>query len=446
MEKIPTDKENLSRREARSLWMVLLSGLAISLACGTVSAGTLRVPSEFATIQQALDAAVSGDSILVAQGTYNENIIWPQTNNLHLLSDPNNVAKPTIDGGSAGRVIEIEGNDNVIFTAEISGFVIAHGFLDVPAHTGETGAGVLMNNGVLQLSHCVLRDNQITSSFAIQNSGGGAALSIVSTPAGYQNQVQGCSFLSNTVSEVTNGDGPAIHLDGAPSLITKVEIRGNRISVGEVALGMIYGFASDLSLKSVKIEQNSAETTQALPPGFAAIKGTAVFSYLSDVVIMNCKIANNSSTPQNSTLTLLGAGVYFYGEGTALHIASSSIAYNTRAGDAPINGTAVYFSSFAARTASVVNSILWNPGNGDEIDSFSKPAAVHFSDVRDWTGGSTNLNIDPLFLSQTDLHLQPGSACLNAGDNSQAPSQDLEGNSRPLPAGSNVDLGCYEMD
>ena len=85
---------------------------------------------------------VSGDSILVAQGAYMENLVWPQVSDLHLLSDPANVTRPTIDGGSAGRVVDIEAEGNTVFTAEISGFVITHGFLDVPAHTGETGAGV----------------------------------------------------------------------------------------------------------------------------------------------------------------------------------------------------------------------------------------------------------------------------------------------------------------
>ena len=76
--------------------------------------------------------------------------------------------------------------------------------------------------------------------------------------------------------------------------------------------------------------------------GFAAIKGTGVFSYLSNVRIVNCKIANNLSTPQNNTLTLLGAAVYFYGEGTRLRISSSSIGYNSRTDGAETNGTALF--------------------------------------------------------------------------------------------------------
>jgi hypothetical protein len=435
---------SLERRFADSiLW---IAAILLFTCCCAADANTLHVPADFATIQGALDAASPGDSILVAEGTYTENILWPQVSDLHLLSDPVNVTKPTIDGGSAGRVVDIEAEGNTVFTAEISGFVITHGFLDVPAHTGETGAGIFMNNGVLQLSKCVIRENVITSSFAIQNNGGGAGVSIVGTPAGSQNVIQNCAFVLNTVSAVTSGDGAAIHLDGAPSIIRKTEVRGNRISVGEVALGTIYGFASDLSLESVKIEENRAQTSVPLLAGFAAIKGTAVFSYLSNLNILNCKIANNSSTPQNTTLTLLGAAVYFYGEGTTLKVSSSSIAFNKRTDAAPVAGAAIFFSSLSPRTATVVNSILWNPSDGDEIDSFSRPALVRFSDVRDGTTGRNNLNTDPLFISHVDLHLQAGSPCLDAGDNSSAPSRDIDGNPRPLPAGSNVDLGCYEME
>ncbi len=168
---------------------------------------------------------------------------------------------------------------------------------------------------------------------------------------------------------------------------------------------MIYDFASDLSLTAVKIENNKAETTQSLLPGFAAIKGTAVFSFLSNLDLVDCKIAGNLSTPQNPTLGLLGT-VYFYGEGTDLRVSSSSIAYNKRTDGATTSGTALFFSSATPRTAVVVNSICWNPGDGVEIDNFSKPAAVEFSDIRGGNRGNSVIDSDPLFVSESDLHLQ----------------------------------------
>jgi len=415
-------------------------------AAAVANANTLYVPAQYPTIQEGLNAAAPGDSVLVAEGIYTENIAWPQTNDLHLLSDPLNTSRPIIDGAMAGRVIDIETGGSTVFTAEISGFAITHGYLNVPAHSGESGAGILVSNGVLQLSNCVISDNQVTSTFDIQNSGGGAGLSIVSTPAGYTNRIEGCHFTFNSVTHLTNGDGPALHLDGAPALVKDTEISNNRISVSEVALGMIYDFASDMTLDAVKIDNNEAATTQSLPVGFAAIKGTAVFSYLSNLKLADSKIASNLATPQNGTLAVLGAAIYFYGEGTTLKVLSSSIAYNKRTDGAATSGTAAFFSSTTARTASVVNSILWNPGDGDEIDSFSKPAAVAFSDVRNGYRGSTNLGVDPLFVSESDLHLQPASLCINAGNNRFAPARDINGNTRPLPAGTNTDLGCYEID
>jgi hypothetical protein len=445
---LPIHSKQTPMIEYSSLRRLAQTGCALLFVfcCAAAGANTLHVPADFPTIQQALGAAGAGDSILVAEGTFNENIVWPQTNGIRLLSDPANLSDPIIDGGLAGRVIDIDGGSDTGFNAEISGFVITHGFLDVPAHTGETGAGIRMNNGILRLSRCVISDNQITSSFAIQNNAGGAGVSIVGTPAGAQNVIEGCTFQGNTVTAATSGEGAAIYLDGAPAVIRRTKIQGNKISVNEVAIGMIYDYASDLVLESVMIERNRAQTNQALLPGFAAIKGTGLFSYLSSVTMTDCKIADNSALPQNSTLTLLGGAIYFYGEGTTLRVVSSSIAYNRRIGGAAVDGTAIYFSSAVAETAFVVNSILWNPGDGVEIDSFATRAAVRFTDVRDGTGEGTNLNVDPLFFSENDLHLQPGSACLNAGNNSYAPARDIMGHLRPLPAGTNVDLGCYEME
>ena len=423
-----------------------LSVLFLILCVSQVHANDLQVPSQFATIQAALNAAQPGDSVLVASGTYNENLVWPQTNDLHLLADPSDVARPVIDGGSLGRVIDIESTGRGLLNATVAGFVITHGFLDVPAHMGKTGAGIFVSQASLQLSRCVLRENEVTSSFAIQNNGGGAGLSIVSTPAGATNEITGCQFLSNHVSLVTSGDGAAIHLDGAPAVIRMTEIRDNTITTQEVALGAIYDFASDIRLRSVKIDHNLARTTVSLPVGFAAIKGAALFSYLSKVTVIDSQVMANLSTPQNSMLALLGAAFYFYGEGTTLHISSSSIAFNSRTDGAATAGTALFFSSATAGTASIVNSIFWNPGAGDEVDSFFTRAAVHFSDIRNGMRGPGNISADPLFVSASDLHLQSASPCIAAGDNRLAPLKDLNGKSRPLPAGTNVDLGCYEID
>ncbi len=61
--------------------MLLAAGVQLAIACGLVgssvspvAAAELRVPQGFPTIQAAVDAAKSGDVVLVQAGTYRERV------------------------------------------------------------------------------------------------------------------------------------------------------------------------------------------------------------------------------------------------------------------------------------------------------------------------------------------------------------------------------------
>ena len=62
------------------------------------------VPEDFATIQPAIDDALDGDTILVAAGTYAENLDIDDKS-ISIIGDPENPGSVVIDGGNAGSVI-----------------------------------------------------------------------------------------------------------------------------------------------------------------------------------------------------------------------------------------------------------------------------------------------------------------------------------------------------
>ncbi|MBN2541297.1 DUF1565 domain-containing protein, partial [bacterium] len=78
------------------------------------------------TIQMAIYAARSGDTILVCPGNYEENIVFNKEDLIVRSidpSDPSIVAATIIDGGGNGSVVRFDGDD----TSTLEGFTIKNG-------------------------------------------------------------------------------------------------------------------------------------------------------------------------------------------------------------------------------------------------------------------------------------------------------------------------------
>jgi hypothetical protein len=88
------------------------------------------------------------------------------------------------------------------------------------------------------------------------------------------------------------------------------------------------------------------------------------------------------------------------------------------------------------------NCICWGDVGGSEISCDA--AEITYSDIQGGYSGTGNIAVDPLFADAAngDLHLCPGSPCIDQGSGDDVPVKDLEGNPRPVGAG--VDIGAYE--
>ena len=104
---------------------------------------------DFQTIQEAINAANPGDTIIVREGTYHEHVIINKT--LTLTAENN--SNPTIDGDGTGTVVKITA-DNVT----LKGFKIQNSSLDGP---------LIYSSGILIFSSfCTIEKNHVENTQA----------------------------------------------------------------------------------------------------------------------------------------------------------------------------------------------------------------------------------------------------------------------------------------
>ena len=169
---------------------------------------------------------------------------------------------------------------------------------------------------------------------------------------------------------------------------------------------------------------------------------------LSSATLTNCIFNANSADTG-------GAMVIWY-------VSTVTLANCTFATNSATNGRALVCDSLAGQQASTVemtNCILWDGGH--EIRNYNDSTiTITYSDVQGGTGeawfGEGCIDADPL-LAASDLHLKPGSPCIDAGNNAAVPPgvvTDLHGLPRFYDDSATpdtglgdppiVDMGAYE--
>ncbi len=157
---------------------------ALFLITAAQYAAVKNVPSQYATIQAAINASVNGDTVLVAPGTYNENINFRGkkivvTSTYYQSLDPSIINATVIYGGSpshpdsASCVVIANHEDS---TTVLQGFTLTGGKGTLwddehaPGNRYREGGGIL-----IQYSSPVIQNNIIRNNEAINNAGGVSA-------------------------------------------------------------------------------------------------------------------------------------------------------------------------------------------------------------------------------------------------------------------------------
>jgi hypothetical protein len=390
----------------------------------------IRVPSDQQTIQAAINAANNGNTVLVAPGTYFENIYFRGKAITVTSESGPDVTK--IDGGGADSVVIFnsrEGRDSVIngFTLQNGNPGVGGGGVRIASASPTVTNNVITNNrgctgaGVYVISGSpLIQLNIITGNDGVRCGAGGGGILV------YGISVDGASspeILDNVISNNNSlGDGGGIFLngDGTPTIKRNI-IKGNTAQGG---------------------------------------KGGGIYMVNhSDALIVQNLIINNQAS--------VGGGLYWYVPSAASGpiLVNNTIVDN----DAASGGSGIYAEGFDAQTELTNNIIAAKPGQaglycGDLI-SQSQPI-IRFNNIfgaaggmayggncSDMTGMNGNISADPLFANQTqgDYHLQRGSPSIDSGDNqaSNLPNKDLDGDLRILDGDGDgtpiVDMGVDEF-
>jgi parallel beta-helix repeat protein len=367
-------------------------------------ADTLLVPSEYPSIQAAIDAAVAGDVVLVSPGTYPESIDFlGKAIEVRSQAGP---ARTTIDGGGQALwVVRMTTGESR--ASRLEGFTITGG-LGALESSGPQGGGIRLHNASPTLEKLRVTGNSGVYGGGIRVAGGAPLLADV----------------------VLDGNqallGGGLYAEMSQLAILGIELRSNQVN--------IYGGGMWIAGGTLALEDGLVRDNVALQ------LGAGIYLNHVQVQIQGLDVFQNGlaeSQPGGSTIyqTLGGGG--FYGANVTGRIRDAVFADNVAA-----YGGGVYVAP--GSTVTLVNALIIRnrsaTGGGLYLNS-SSPQVVNCTIVDNTVGGIfTTYNSFPVV-----------SNCIVTNNGGGTPGWDLFGNglaqlsfslTGPVGNGVSVGAGC----
>ncbi|MBL7152336.1 MAG: right-handed parallel beta-helix repeat-containing protein [Phycisphaerae bacterium] len=344
-------------------------------------------PADFATIQDAVDAATHADIIVVRDGIY----VGSRNRDIDFKGKAITIRSRK---GSENCIIDCQGQGRGFYfhsgenpAAVVDGFTIING-------NASQGGGIYTTESSPTIRNCIMKNNR--------SGYGGGMYVLYGGP-----RVTNCVFTANE-ADWAAGMANA----GSTTVVENCSFVANK---GRVGIAMANSSANTTIKNCTFIHHRG-------------IVAGAIWNDRGDSIFTNCFFSDNASG---------------WGGGGAIHQRSGNVTLVSCTLSDNYDAVCIEGGHLM-----LTNCILWND-YGHVINLEGGTAQMTFSDVRGGWPGEGNINADPCFVDPEnhDCRLLPDSPCINAGDPNYTPSygeRDINSESRVMDG--RVDMGADEFN
>jgi hypothetical protein len=345
------------------------------------------IANPYKTIQAAINNSQNGDSVIVAQGRYKENVLISNkniylTSNYLFTNDTNTIVNTIIDGDSVSNALYLNN-----FNGTINGFTIERGL-------SQLGAGIRVSNSATPtIRYCIIQKN-----------------------IGY--------------GDIT---GHGINFEASNGLIDYCIIRNNwgrkwTVHLNGTTIFRNSKIINNTSTEDANVVVRSSATLYNLLIANNRGGGLALYPGANQAKIRNLTIVNNFN------YGVFVCGINSGGTPLVANISNSIIWGNT-------GSNILYMFPEPNIILNIDNSIVQNGSAGVNTNSvYILNYGNNNSSANPSFKSSTNFELN----SNSPAIGMGNTSALLGGVTSTVPSTDIMGNTRPNPAGSNPDIGAYE--
>ena len=475
----------------------------VTLTVGPV----LPVPDDFATIQDAIDAAADGDIVVIADGVYTGEgdhdidflgkaiTVRSENGPENCIIDCRSTSRygydyhygfafynqenheSVLDGltitNAVGAIYCLDDSNPIIQNCNITGNIY---------YGAQGGGGITCHDSSPTITNCTITDN-----LAEGWPGGGGICSIDSSPKitncvitanAAENYRAGGIYCSNQADQNT---GPiitnctitdnyayecgGIYAESSSPIISNCIINNNkREHIGAGGITCAYG--SSPTITKCRLTGNYGGAIESwdssaiiadckITANFGGFRGSAIRSQRSGIIIANCELSGNWGR---------GEVVNCYYK-SHLTIKNCTIADNKAGKPYDLRDSGIYCSDDS--TLILNNSVLWG-GTFENNGSDPNTITVTYSNVEGGWPGEGNIDVDPCFVRtghgywddnntpdwpfddawvsiDGDYHLLENSPCIDTGDPNYIPEpNETDLDGNPRIVNERIDMGAYE--